>query len=225
MGGRGASAGTGDEARRVTIKGGEVVDLSDNPLKYGKEDSALTPAQRWNIEAQEDKRRNNLIEFGFAVDKNGLVVGEKRGGKGSMRPTAAMVTRGEVFTHNHPRDFGAGVLGGTFSDADMDFFTTYRIRTMRASAYEGTYSITKGAGFASTAFLKWFSDADRSAKAEHNARSKALYNEAKSGQITYDEYNARRNASFNRFLVEMHNTLLKGQKIYDYTYTLERRKT
>lgn len=49
MGGRGAtsSLGRGGVAiKSITTQGGKTIDLSDNPLVYGKNDSSLTGAKR-----------------------------------------------------------------------------------------------------------------------------------------------------------------------------------
>jgi hypothetical protein len=212
---------------QVVTQDGTVLDLSDNPLVYGKADAAVTGALRNALEAQESKRLKMVTEYGLVVDANGDPIGsERHGGRSSVAiPTWTLNSdKAAAFTHNHPRGSGeAGQLGGTFSDADLDGFSREKVRTYRASAAEGTYSITKTASFNGRAFNTFQHGLQSQMEAAHNQRHSQLKADLRSGKINYKTYLQGHTNSFNKMLVDLHNGLLAGQSQYGYTYTLEAR--
>lgn len=225
MGGRGASSGAGSGGGGGFAKGelklpdGSKVEF-EGKLMFGKDDKAVTGIVRKNITDWESKRRKNKIEYAYAVDANGNQIWrEVKGGKGSVRVPVTM-HNGEVFTHIHPR--GDGILGGTFSFADMRNFANYKNKTVRAAAKEGTYSISKGNKFDSSSFKSYASKLDSEFTSKLNTRVKGLNADYRNGKISYDDYSKAYAKAFNTSLVELHNGYLKGQKQYGYTYTLER---
>lgn len=222
----GANSGGRYAAKEVVVQSGDTVDLSDSPLVYGGNDTILTQAQRDRVKIQEDKRLSAKSEYAIIVDENGLVRGgEYHGGKGSVKmPASLFNNENAVFTHNHPRGAGQeGILGGTFSDADLDNFASLKIKSSRASAAEGTYSISKTNKFNSAGFKSYVGQMDAKAARKMNAKQKALGNDYDAGKITYSDYSKAFNKAFNEYLIDRHNGLLAGQKAYGYSYTLERR--
>jgi hypothetical protein len=217
-------SGGGSRVKSVITQEGVTVDLSKTPLVYGQ-DAQLTDAQRKVIDDFEKRHLKSKIEYGTLVDANGNQLIEKRGGKDSVSMPTYYYNRAEVMSHNHPRTGDeAGYLGGTFSSADMDTFATTAIKTMRASAAEGTYSITKGSGFNRGGFEQYFKKAESEAaqkRSKANAEAGARF---MASQITYSQYRQERANNFNTFLVDMHNALIAGQTQCGYTYGLERRK-
>lgn len=160
MGGRGSSnprgGGDGFEKKGATsVADGNTgsVDLSGSPLRYGKADKALDGQRRVAVEGFENRYRGAKIEYGATFDANGMTTELKRGGKGSVKTSAMKYASADTFSHIHPR--GEGVLGGTFSQADLSNFTTYGIKTVRAAAKEGTYSISKGKNFDALGFRQY----------------------------------------------------------------------
>ena len=123
MGGRGASSssgrGGGSAKGELVLPSGSKIEF-DGELKFGKKDTALSNEARKAIEAWEDKRVKMKVEYGYATDADGNPIGsEVRGGKGSVRmPYQYTMGEGNIWTHVHPR--GDGILGGTFSDADIN---------------------------------------------------------------------------------------------------------
>lgn len=233
MGGRGSGSRlqTGRGRRKMKLEKtaldatGAEIDLSDTPLAYGDKDPNLSDAARKAIEAFEDKRVKAKIEFGLGTDSNGVPVEkELRGGSGSVKPTYKLYFDAEVFSHNHPRSKEPGCLGGTFSPGDMKQFASWqKIKTMRATTSEGTYSISKKAGFDARAFYSWFKSEESALrgtyeKAESDIKAKYLKDE-----IDYKAANAASNRAFNKYVVEIHNKLIEGSKTYNYYYTLERK--
>lgn len=223
FGGRGASGGGGGSGAKgeLTLPNGSKVEF-DGTLHYDGDDKALTGASRQLITAWEDKRRGAKIEYAYATDANGNPIGkEVRGGKGSvaMPYTFHMA---ETSTHIHPR--GDGLLGGTFSTADLTNFANFGNKTKRAAAKEGTYSITKGKNFDAVGFKNYIHQANADCRTKYSARAKDLANKAKSGKMSYDDYKLASAKSFNTFLVDLHGAYRSGQKTYGYTYTLEKTK-
>ena len=201
------------------------IDLTDAPLKYGPDDPGVTGAFRQAAEAFENKRRESKIEFTNLLDENADLIVENRGGKNSVRTKVRDMARAVVFTHSHPRE--VGVLGGTFSYADIANFSQFglgKMRTYRAAAKEGTYSITRGKNFDGRGLANYFREVERACRREHVNYMMGVRQQAREGKLTQSEYEKVQNASFNRMLVAMHNALLDGQSRYGYSYTLERRK-
>ena len=218
-------AGGGGLATSAVDQNGSTIDLTDMPLQYGKDDSALSPAQRNAIEDFEKRRQTAKVEYAKILDANGNpTMPEKSGGKGGVRTTMSDWYNGEVMSHNHPRSESSNVLGGTFSYDDLNTFTMVKAKTMRAAASEGTYSITKGKNFNASGFKNYAAEIENKHYGDYKKTAKSLGKQLKTGSITYNEYLNQNNKAFNKMLVDSHNELLAGQKKYGYNYTLERRK-
>lgn len=224
FGGRGASSsagggGGGSAKGELKLPDGSKIEF-EGELKYGKKDSTLTPEARKAIEDWETKRSKAKIEYAYAVHDDGTPVGnEVKGGKGSVRTPYNYHGDGTTFTHIHPR--GDGMLGGTFSQADLDAFATTKNKTTRAKAKEGTYSISKTSNFDATGFRSYIAKAQANFKASQQTTSKSLANDYRSGKINYNEYLAGTAKAFNTALVNLHNEYSAGQKTYGYKYGLE----
>lgn len=203
---------------------GEQIDLTDSPLVYGSKDKTLSAAARKAVEAQEAKRTPYKTEYALAFDENGNPLGaERHGGTGSVNvPVSWEMTPRATLTHNHPRGKNEeGLIGGTFSPADLNSFSKGRYTTMRASANEGTYSISKTLNFDRDGFTKYQSSLASAANSAHKSRSAKLMQDAVAGKITVKKYVSENAKSFNKMLVDIHNGLIQGQSQYGYKYTLE----
>lgn len=196
----------------------------DGDLKYYGNDKTVKGAVRQSIEAWETKRAKAKIEYAYSVDANGNMIDrERKGGKGSVRASYPMHnTPGATFTHIHPRE--DGVLGGTFSTADLNNFARFANTTVRAKAKEGTYSISKGKNFDAIGFMSYVKQADYSANKDYKSKMKVLNKQYRESSISYDEYYKKSAKEFNTMLVNLHNAYKQGEKQYGYTYTLERAK-
>lgn len=195
----------------------------DGDLTYGNKDAALNPATRAAIEQWEAKRVKNKVEYAYSVDENGNPIWrEVKGTKGSVRtPRMMHDTENATFTHIHPR--GPGMLGGTFSSADLYNFANFRNKTERAAAKEGTYSISKTAKFDKSGFKSMVATADSNFNKEMRAANRRLTSDYGAGIISYSQFQTEYAKAFNTALVNLHNEYLGGQKKYGYTYTLEKR--
>ena len=228
MGGRGASSGAKGAGGVVfTASGGLAIGTDkiefDGDLVYYGDDARLTDEVRKAIEAFEQKRVKNKIEYAFAVDVNGNPVDtEKKGGSGSVKASYAMHEYSDTFSHNHPREQGG--LGGTFSPADLRNFAKYGNKTVRATAKEGTYSISKGSNFDAAGFTKYVREVDAAHQKEYKQTLKTLNANIRNGKIRADEFNRANYKAFNTMLVNLHNSYKAGEKTYGYTYTLEQVK-
>ena len=240
--GRGSSGQIGNSGQRWRTEkkafgsDGKEIDLSRSPLRYSDDDKTVQGKVRSTIEKFEKLRATNKIEFARTVDANGDIIEDNRGGRGSVKTSVRALNQADTFTHNHPRS--AGVIGGTFSVADINNFANYGVRVYRAAASEGTYSISKGKKFDSAGlknYYKQVSEAAANGAKARNASAKAEYDKVKNsynaGKATYQQYesawskyNSDITRSNNKMLVDLHNGLISGQKKYGYTYTLERRK-
>lgn len=218
----GLNASNGFQRKGATsfTDGTAVIDLSDSPLRYGKNDTALDGARRASVESFEDKYRDAKVENGATFDANGLITEQMRGGKSNIKTTVAKYDAADTYTHNHPRE--AGLLGGTFSEADLDNFATYNVRTVRAATKEGTYSISKGSSFDAKGFQSYYTKEFARIKKESNKAIGDLNKRVNT--MDYDDYSRAYDKAFNKTLVDLHNVLISGQKQYGYTYTLERSK-
>lgn len=225
MGGRGGSySRSADIAVSVTGADGTDIDLSGSPLHYGGTDTALTGKVRAAIEEFEAKRWKNKIEYSRFVDANGNVIEENRGGKGSVRATLNARMAAEAMSHNHPRSGSeAGMLGGTFSTSDLNNFVRFNQTTYRATAAEGTYSISKLKGFDSKGFKQYYTSENAKNSGAYKTAMSSLNSSYKAGNMSYTDYRAAAHKAFNAYLVAEHNSLRAGQKLYGYNYTLERR--
>lgn len=227
MGGRGATSSLGrGGVKSVITQGGVTVDLSNNPLFYGKDDSALTGAKRQTIEAFEKRRGNSKIEYGILLDKDGNVITENRGGRGSVGYYTTDLAKTEVLSHIHPRGKGQeDYIGGSFSDTDINLFNKYdNLKTMRAKANEGTYSITKGSNYNAKGFNDYVKEQNKLNVNKQKNKVNDLRQKYQNNEITYSQYVNDSKKTFNDYLVDMHNAYSKGAKQYGYTYTLERKK-
>lgn len=218
---RGGAGGKDFVKGELKLPDGSKIEF-DGELHYDGDDGNMTGATRQAITTWENKRRKAKIEYAYATDANGNPIGKEiRGGKGSVRtPIQYHATNGGTFTHIHPRS--DGMLGGTFSDADLRNFANYSQKTFRAAAKEGTYSISKGANFKPTEFKRHVAQAQRDFKAAYQKRANAVYADYKAHKITYDQYKLLNAKAFNTSLIELHEAYRSKQKDYGYTYTLER---
>ena len=222
FGGRGASGGGGGGATgELVLPDGSKIEF-EGTLHMDGNDKGVTGAARTAVTNWEAKRVKNKVEYAYSVDKDGNPIGnEVRGSKGSVRsPHSYHDTPDCVFTHIHPR--GDGMLGGTFSQADLFNFANNRQKTERAAAKEGTYSISKSKGFDAMGFKNFAAKANSDFKANYGKRVKAAGKAYREGKMSYADYAKANAKAFNTSLVEMHNALRSGQKQYGYTYTLEK---
>lgn len=239
--GRGSSGRGGNVERSLTLRDGTVIDLSGSPLQYGGNSS--TPANvRSVVEGFEVKRRDNSIEYGYAVDANGNVLEEKRGSKGSVRTSYYALNNADTYTHVHPREKGSASLSGTFSVADLRNWSMFNVREYRATGREGTYSIAKQSNFDAKGALRYFNDTERTLRSaytkaakdiqsDYNKKAKAIFDgpgdrtqKLAAHETILKEAQGRLDRATNKMLVDLHNGYMKGQKQFGYTYTLERRK-
>lgn len=236
--GRSGETGGGSWKAEKSVRGsdGNPIDLNDSPLRYSSDDSSVAGNVRTVIDAFEKARVKNKIEFARIVDANGNIIEERRGGSGSVRSSVRALNNGDTFSHNHPRE--GGMLGGTFSTADLNNFANYGVRVYRAAAPEGTYSISKGRNFDSAGLKRYYAAEHAAAQRQYRSDVRALgnkYSEVtkayRAGTATraeadraYKDYQAGAAKAFNKWLVSNHNALIAGQRQYGYTYSLERRK-
>lgn len=202
MGGRGSSfSNSADIALSVKGSDGNDIDLSGSPLRYGANDANLDGKARQTIEAFEDKRYKNKIEFSELIDANGNIIEDNKGGKGSVRASIYAYNRAFALSHNHPRSgIDAGVLGGTFSEADINVFTKYAQSVFRATAAEGTYSISRNKGFDSAGLRRYYSTEHANNRKAYEKTINTLNANYKTGVFkTYSEYRAATNKAFNSF--------------------------
>ena len=149
MGGRGSSSGGGGGAAAdIWGTGGSVPGYADSDLDMNL--AGLTPMQGNKVDGEKtlasvEARTNGLDhEQLYVIDDQGFVVAATDGDSGSVPITArtAKNIKGNVMTHNHPRD-DSNVNGGTFSYADINCLSL-GMSEMRAVASEGTYSLKAG---------------------------------------------------------------------------------
>lgn len=229
MGGRGSSnprgGGDGFEKKGATKlqDGTSTIDLSDSPLRYGKSDKALDGRRRAEVEAFESRYVGAKVENAATFDSSGNITEQRRGGKGSVKTSVAKFNEADTYSHNHPRQ--QGVLGGTFSVADLSNFSVFDVTTVRAAAKEGTYSISKNWGkFDSAGFQQYYKSEYARITKEYNSTFRSLNKRVMANQMEYDTYSREFTRTQNKQLVDLHNVLIRGQSQYGYSYTLERRK-
>ena len=221
-GGRGGRRGGGVAKGELTLPDGSKIEF-DGDLVFGELDKAVPDAVRKNLDDWENKRSKAKIEYGMSYYPDGTPIGKEiRGGKGSVRcPWSYHATEGATFTHNHPR--GDGMLGGTFSGADLRNFAFGGNTTSRATAKEGTYSISKGKNFNKFAFNQYVAKVEADVRKTYKSEYKKISEKYKNNEISYDQATLMQGKAFNTFLVNLHNAYRDGQKQYGYTYTLEKR--
>ncbi len=231
--GRGSSksGGGGGAVTSVVSQQGVAIDLTQTPLIYGPKDTSLSKAQRTAIEAFEAKRVTRDVEYAMLLDANGnstipYSAGDIKGKTGHVNINQQFWRGAEILSHNHPRGKKEpGVLGGTFSDADLFQFSAHRqLRTIRATAAEGTYSMTKGASFNRSGFDNYVGNASKTHYGAYKKAERQLKADYKAGKISHGQYSQANDNAFNKFLINLHNDFLAGQKTYGYTYTLEKTK-
>lgn len=225
MGGRGSSySRSAGIAVSAVGADGTNIDLSGSPLHYGAADPNLTGKARATVEEFENKRWKNKIEYSRFVDANGNVIEDNKGGKGSVKASLQARMAAAAMTHNHPRSGAeAGLLGGTFSTADLNNFARFSQTTYRATAAEGTYSISKLKGFDKSGFSQYVAAENGKNRAAYKSTMAALKSAYQSGSMKYSDCVTASHKAFNTYLVAEHNSLRAGQKLYGYHYTLERR--
>ena len=218
-GGKGGGGGGLSAKGELVLPDGSKIEF-EGELKYGAKDTALTPEARKAIEAWEAKRVKNKVEYAYSVYEDGTPVGKEiRGSKGSVTSPLSYKADGTTFTHIHPR--GDGMLGGTFSDADLRNFARNPGKTIRAKAKEGAYSISKTANFDAVGFRSFIVQANSAFESSYKSKANALVKDYRNGKISYEGYLKSNAKAFNTALVELHNTYSSGQKQYGYKYTLE----
>lgn len=222
-GGRGGRRGGGVAKGELTLPDGSKIEF-DGDLIFGELDKAIPQAVRKNLDTWETKRYGNKVEFAMAWNADGTPIGkEVKGSKGSVKtPFAFHYTDNSVFTHNHPR--GDGMLGGTFSTADLRNFAIGGNTTSRATAKEGTYSISKGKNFDAQGFISHVNKSNNDFKKFQRDSHSKIQKSYNDGKITYEQAVLQQGKAFNTALVKLHNAYRDGQKQYGYTYTLEKRK-
>ena len=221
---KGGSKGKGSMiARVVVVQSGREVDLGDMPLVYGEKDSAVTGKARANIEAFEERRRKFKTEYATVLDEDGnYLTADIHGGRTSVGIPRSVAEAGSIMSHNHPRGKGdENCLGGTFSIEDMNIFANH-YKTMRATAGEGTYSISKTKDFINFRFQEHMRKIYNTHGRTMNQANRDIQKRYDAGKISYDEALKLNAKAFNKYLVQVHNDLLAGQKEYGYTYTLEK---
>ena len=206
------------------MKVGNDVYEFEGELNYGENDPRVTKFARPVLEAWENKRRSNKIEYAYCVDVDGDVIGtEAKGGKGSVRvPLKFHMQPDSTFTHIHPRPEGSGYLGGTFSDADLNNFAKGNNRTARAAAKEGTYSLSKLSNFDKNGFMSFVKASDSEFEKAVRASNKEIDSLYLNAKLSYSDYTKQRAKSFNTALINLHEKYRQNQEKYGYVYTLEK---
>lgn len=228
MGGRGASIGKrfGSYATsgQITIGNNETC-YFDGELKYGNNDVYMSETVRTIAKYWENKRLKNKIEYALVLDSNGNEVGygEIKGSKNKTSiPNNYLDVDNSTLTHIHPRE--DGMFGGSFSYGDMVGLTKHEnLKTIRAVAKEGTYSMTKNKNFNSTEAIKYFKSINQRNDSIFIPKLKQLTNDYRSGKMQWNEYDKEWKKINNNALIDLHNGYLAGQKQYGYKYTLEKR--
>lgn len=183
--------------------------------------SVLTPKALDKCKAVEAKTVKRKTEKMTVIDDDGNVVFEKSGGKGSVSFSRgqAMAMEGKTITHNHPGEFG-----GTFSHADVNVFTKYGLKSIRAVAKEGTYSIEKTQK-ATPQSGKKFRDEYREIERKGTSALNSLYKKIKSkfmrGEISADSANEQLGDKRTQICNEHHEYIKRVAESYGYRYYYE----
>ena len=218
--GAGRSPAAKSGAMQVTAQNGKTVYLS-SPLVYGKRDKLPIPSG--NLDAWEKANKNaNRNEQVLVLANDGSAIFTTSGGKNSAGIPASVMYKATVLTHTHPRGSMTRQIGGTFSTKDMETFNKIRnLKTIRAVAAEGTYSMTKSANFNPHKFRLMVRDINNSYKVMQ-AKCAAFGVDLMTGKIDQHTYYKSTEKVFNAWLVDSHNALLKNRRKCGYSYSLER---
>lgn len=114
---------------------------NDIPSPTGNQGkSVLTQKALDKCREVEAKTVNRKTEKMTVIDDDGNITFQKSGSSGrvSFNPVEGFKMNGKTITHNHPGEFG-----GTFSGADVAVFTKFGLKSIRAVAKEGTYSLER----------------------------------------------------------------------------------
>ena len=149
------------------------------------------------------------VEYGYMIDKNGKVVAGARGTKTGVGIHYEGSQEGFTVTHNHPDGYG-----GTFSGADINHLTTQKLKSIRAVAREGTYSITakKGANYDGL----------------NRALARDLNKVATSGSVKASKVRAKGgngNSVRKAYVDELHKWYQKNASKYGFTYSFTANKS
>lgn len=215
---------TTDKPQKETKKPTENKPKSDsnNPSKTennGK--SILTQNALDKCKAVEAKTVNRKTEKMTVIDDDGNVTFEKSGGRGSVRFTTeqAMAMSGKTITHNHPGEFG-----GTFSSADVSVFTEYGLKSIRAVAKEGTYSLEKTENATLKSGREFRSEYQRiesRSTREIKSTYRDLKNQVMSGKMSADAANKQLNDKRTQVCNEHHEYIKRVAESYGYRYYYE----
>lgn len=205
----------------LELKNGEIINLKDSPLSYGGKDPSMSTKERQAVETFENEHYTAPIEYGTLIGKDGTTYTVKAGKSGSVSVPYQAYTKATTMSHNHPR--GSGLLGGTFSMGDLTNFANQKPSTKRATAKEGTYSISRTKSFKKQEFITFAKSVHSKQRATYEAKQQNLNNLFKLKKITEGDYEQKSNRLFNSYLVGMHNDFIAGQEKYGYVYTLEER--
>ena len=213
------SVGSGGNSKSTVTLYGKEYELPEK-LEYSKHKTRISKRLR----EFEDKRRNSKIEYANVIDENGLSIsGDVRGGKGKVHVNTLDLTRGSEYSHIHPESED-GVLGGTFSVADIKSFSGYNnLKFIRAVAQEGTYTFSKDRLY-NLRKRQLFTDYGNVIKESYNTASKVIDSlglEYEVGNISYEKYIKGYRDAINTQLLTLHKWLLQNQKKYAYKYRLE----
>lgn len=204
MGGRGASSlgtrGKNGMLKSYKRKNSEQLDISSMsgfPVKI-KDD----------FETFLDMK-NNKVEYGYLINKDGKVVAGARGNKHGVGIAYDGSQEGMTLTHNHPSNYG-----GTFSGADISHLTEAKLKQIRAVAKEGTYKMTATKNANPTGLNKALAkDINRlNAQAQKNSLK------VKKSNLTKKQYNTTRRKAY----VDTIDSWYKknaGKYGYKYTFT------
>lgn len=140
MGGRGSYS-----SRRDKTGGQEWQDEKSeiHPLHVAgmNRDIAAGVSAEKSLDYLEKVYKKDMTKEQFQVlDDQGFIVRAFQGDRHSVAVDASTrdYARGRIGTHNHPSAYG-----GTFSEADVTFFSRTRMKEIRASAREGVYSFRR----------------------------------------------------------------------------------
>lgn len=210
----------------VTVQNGRTLTLS-SPLVYDKKDKALSQQARQAVDVFEQNKKQAAVENVLFTDANGKTVYTNTGGRNSVSHPAMIEAQATVMTHNHPRPGKyENVLGGTFSPEDIDVLGRWysNVKTIRASAAEGTYSMSIPPTVRHRTMRTMVADYRQyvnSIQGKYAAINNAKYADYMNGLCRYRDYKSQCNHSMNDMLIDLHNWLRNNRKKYGYNYTLE----